>query len=162
MRNFLKFFAFLATVSTSVMLGTAATAEVEKIEFLGEVTFPTGTSFEGTELGGLSGITYDPTQKVYYSISDDRSERAPARFYTLKINLSQNALAGVDVVDVTTLLKPDGQPFEALSLDPEGIVFTKNNSLFISSEGDANRLINPFVNEFDLATGQQLQELPIL
>ena len=159
----------LATVSlwllvnnTTITLTTpsAKDATSKDIEFLGEATFPTGTQFKGTEVGGLSGITYDQSKNVYYSISDDRSNKAPARFYTMKIDLSGGTLKKVDVVNVTTLLKTDQKPFPAYSLDTEGIAFTKKGSLFISSEGDTNRLIKPFVNQFSL-TGKQTQVLPI-
>lgn len=158
----------LANVSLWLLAGTtitlttslATSANSKDIEFLGEATFPTDTQFKGTEVGGLSGITYDQSKNVYYSISDDRSNKAPARFYTLKLDLSQRTLKKVDVVNVTTLLKADGKPFPPLSLDPEGIAFTKNGSLFISSEGDPNRLIKPFVNRFSL-NGKQIQVLPV-
>ena len=65
-------FVRLATVSlwlladTTVTLSLPATATKSKIEFLGEVTFPTDTQFKGTEVGGLSGITYDQSKNVYY------------------------------------------------------------------------------------------------
>lgn len=135
---------------------------VVNLEFLGQAQFNTGLTFEDTQVGGLSGITYDSSKKVYYSISDDRSQFDPARFYTLSINLSDGSLQDGDVIfqDVTTLLNEDGEPFPALSLDPEGIALTQNNTLFISSEGDVSQLVAPFVNQFSLQ-GQELQELPV-
>jgi len=165
---FTKVFACLATFPlwlitefTTVSLTPSATPTNSKdIEFLGQATLPTGTQFKGTEVGGLSGITYDSRKNVYYSISDDRSQKAPARFYTLKIDLSAGSLKKVDVVNVTTLLKADGKPFPELSLDPEGIALTRNGKLFISSEGYVDKLIKPFVNQFSL-TGKLLQVLPI-
>lgn len=134
---------------------------VSTIEFLGEVTLPTGIIFQDTEVGGLSGITYDASQQVYYSISDDRSEKNPARFYTLNIDLSDGTLDSGDVQfqAVTTLKNAEQQPFASRSLDPEGITLV-DRKLYISSEGDANQLINPFVNQFGL-DGQQLAELPV-
>lgn len=135
-------------------------SKTEDIEFLGQATLPTGTQFEGTEVGGLSGITYDPTRNVYYAISDDRSEKSPARFYTLRIDLSQGSLQRVDVINVTTLLDENREPFAPLSLDPEGITLLNDDTLYISSEGDANQLVAPFINQFSL-TGKQFQKLPI-
>ena len=98
----------------------------------------------------------------FYSISDDRSQNAPARFYTLTIKLDQNSLKAVNFTDVTLLKNQDGQTFPALSLDPEGIALTNNGTLYISSEGDATaaNLTNPFVREFSL-TGEQLKALPV-
>ena len=135
---------------------------VTGVEVLGEVNFPTGLSFNGTEVGGLSGLVYDAAAGVYYGISDDRSQINPARFYTLTIDLSDSSLGNGDITftDVTTLTDGSGVPFPALSLDPEGIALTGDGTLYISSEGDANRLINPFINEFSL-TGEQLSALPI-
>lgn len=166
--RFTKVFPPLATFSLwlitefiAVSLTPSTTpTNSEDIKFLGQATLPTGTKFKGTEVGGLSGITYDSRKNVYYSISDDRSQKAPARFYTLKIDLSGGSLKKVDVVNVTTLLKADAKPFPELSLDPEGIALTRNGKLFISSEGDVDKLIKPFVNQFSL-TGKQLQVLPI-
>jgi hypothetical protein len=90
------------------ILATSPTPQttVVNVDFLGQVTFPTGSVVEGTQLGGLSGITYDPSKGVYYSISDDRSQLNPARFYTLDINLSDGELNTGDVTfeNVTTLL----------------------------------------------------------
>ncbi len=135
---------------------------VAGVDFLGEVTFDTGFTFSNTEVGGLSGITYDPFNQVYYSISDDRSQINPARFYTLDIDLSDGALDSGDVTftDVTTLTDESGDPFAPTSVDPEGIAFANNGTLFISSEGDADQLIDPFVNQFSLG-GEQFNTLPV-
>jgi myo-inositol-hexaphosphate 3-phosphohydrolase len=143
--------------------GTDATRRtVTGLEFLGDVTFETGLTFEETEVGGLSGITYDPSDRVYYTISDDRSNINPSRFYTLNINLDDANFETGDVTltDVTTLLDDNGDPFPTGGIDPEGIAFASEGTLFISSEGDANNLLNPFVNEFSLG-GQEFEELEI-
>lgn len=142
--------------------GDYSRQNVSQVEFLGEVTFPTGLLFQNTEVGGLSSLVYDPARQVYYSISDDRSEKNLARFYTLSIDLSDGKLNDGDVKfnNVTTITDASGQPFAKNSLDPEGITLTQDKRLYIASEGDANRLVNPFVNAFSLE-GKQLAELPI-
>lgn len=133
---------------------------VTGLEFLGEVNFPSGFSFGDTEVGGLSGITYDAVRNRYYSLSDDRSENA--RFYTLDIDLSDGRLdiGDVDFEAVTILKDAEGNSFVANSLDPEGLALTSRGTLFVSSEGDANTLVSPFVREFSL-TGRQISELPV-
>lgn len=137
---------------------------VTGVEFLGEVTFPTGYMYDGTQVGGLSGIAYNPNTNLYYAISDDRSQFNPARFYTLSIDLSDGSLDEGDVTfeNVTTLTDENGNPFPEFSLDPEAIALTDEGTLYISSEGErtTTRLIDPFVNEFSL-TGRQLDELPV-
>jgi 3-phytase/alkaline phosphatase D len=142
--------------------GDFSRQNVSQVDFLGEVTFPTGLTFRDTEVGGLSGLVYDSEKEVYYTISDDRSEKNPARFYTLSIDLSDGQLNDGDVTfnNVTTITDQSGQAFAKNRLDPEGITLSDNGALYISSEGDANNLINPFVNAFSLE-GKQLSELPV-
>ncbi len=155
-----------AEVTVAPITPDVSRKTVTGVDFIGEVTFPTGFTFDSTEVGGLSSITYDPFNKVYYTISDDRSQFDPARFYTLTINLADGSLDSGDVAfqKATTLLDESGNPFTPLSLDPEGITFTNNGTLFISSEGevrpDLGRLTNPFVNQFSLG-GQQFNTLPV-
>lgn len=157
---FIVCFLMAATVAIWVNQSAKSFA-VTKIDFIGRAIFPTGSPFQGTEIGGLSGITYDAGKQVYYAISDDRSSKAPARLYTLKINLQSGKLEKEQIAftNVTTLLDEKGKSFSELSLDPEGIVFT-GNSVFVSSEGDVDRQINPFIKEFSL-DGKLLKTLAI-
>jgi len=96
---------------------------VADIEFLGEVTFPTGFTYDGTIVGGLSGLTYEADTGRYFAISDDRSQFGPARFYALDIDVADGALDAGDVTftDVTTIKRLDGTTFPPLFIDPEGI-----------------------------------------
>ncbi|MCP6762037.1 MAG: esterase-like activity of phytase family protein [Fischerella sp. CENA71] len=156
---------FLAIFLISLLLSNFRTSAVEiaDIKFIGSDTLPKGYLFQRTEVGGLSGITYDTKNDLYYAISDDRSNKAAARFYTLKINLSQGSLqdGGVTIVGVTPLINEAGKSFSNGSIDAEGIALTNKSTVFISSEGDANQLINPFIKEFSLFSGKELRTLPI-
>lgn len=137
---------------------------VASVEVLGELTFPTGTMFQNTEVGGLSSIVYDPNTGLYYAISDDRSQINNARYYTIYIDVSDGSLDDGDVqfVRVTTILDENGQPFAAGSLDPEGIALTARGTLFISSEGSAGATppIDPFIKRF-VRSGVQNGELVV-
>jgi hypothetical protein len=137
--------------------------EVSSIEFIGEATLAKGLTFQKTEVGGLSGITFDAKNNLYYAISDDRGEKANARFYTLKIDLSKDYLqkGRVVPVSVTTFLNKNGQTFRSSETDTEGIALTNKASVFISSEGDAAKFIDPFIKEFSLASGREIATLPI-
>ena len=137
--------------------------EITDINFIGQATLPNNTTFQQTAIGGLSGITYDPKKNLYYVISDDRGQKAPARFYTLKIDLSKGKLTngGVVPVGVTTLLNENGQKFPTGETDTEGIALTSKDTVFISSEGDVIQLINPFIKEFILSSGKEITTLPI-
>ncbi|BAY46513.1 hypothetical protein SAMD00079811_41250 [Scytonema sp. HK-05] len=141
----------------------ASAFPITEIDFIGSATFPTDFSFQKTPMGGFSGITYDAKKELYYTISDDRSEKAPARFYTLKIDLSKGSLTdgGVVPVGVTTLLNESSQPFPTGSIDSEGISLTNKETLYISSEGDNSKQIKPFIKEFSISSGKELTTLPI-
>ncbi|MDJ0590598.1 MAG: esterase-like activity of phytase family protein [Pleurocapsa sp. MO_226.B13] len=135
---------------------------VTSLEFLGEVSFETGFTFEETEVGGISGITYDRTNNIYYALANDRSTINDARYYDVAIDLSDGSLdeGDVEFTGVTTLLNAGESPFTASSIDPEAIALSDEGTLFISSEGDANNLVDPFVAEFD-RDGQIIDELPV-
>ncbi|MEA5626363.1 esterase-like activity of phytase family protein [Nostoc sp. UHCC 0251] len=137
--------------------------EVSSIEFIGEATLPKGLIYQKTEVGGLSGITYDAKNNLYYAISDDRGQKAAARFYTLKIDLSKGSIQknGVIPVNITTLLNSNNQAFGAGESDTEGITLTNKKTVFISSEGDAEKLINPSIKEFSLSSGKEIATLTI-
>ena len=137
---------------------------VVEIELLGLVTFDTGYKSGDTEVGGLSGITYDPERNIYYVLSDDRGHVDPARFYSVEIDLSDGKLDDGDIIflDAIRLKDDESTLFVTGSIDPEGIEFVSPDRLYISSEGDtgARPLIEPFVNFFNLE-GEQIGALPI-
>ncbi|QLE58745.1 esterase-like activity of phytase family protein [Nostoc sp. TCL26-01] len=137
--------------------------EISNIKFIGQATLAKGLSFQKTEVGGLSGITYDAKDNLYYAISDDRGQKANTRFYTFKIDLEKGVLQDSNVmpVGVTNLLDENGQPFPSGKTDTEGIAITKEETVFISSEGDVGRLIAPFIKEVILSSGRVTRTLPI-
>ena len=135
---------------------------VTGVEFIGEASFETGFTFNQTEVGGISGLTYDRANNIYYALSDDRSTINDARYYDVAIDLGDGSLdeGDVEFEEVTTLLNAGESAFAAASVDPEGIALTEEGTLFISSEGDADNLIDPFIAEFSL-DGQIFNELPL-
>lgn len=142
-------------------LGPATSSRVS-IQHLDTMVIPTGARFKGSEIGGISGIAYDPEAAVYHLLSDDRSEHGPARFFTATIDTEKLLTAGdfFQIIGLTTLKKEDGTLFPRGAIDPEGIVIHANGELSICSEGNAERGIAPFVNRFS-ADGQQIEQLPI-
>lgn len=135
------------------------------LEFLDSYELPQ-TSFENTVVGGLSAIAYDQVSDRFYVLSDDRSQRGSARFYTMKLDLQATSNEAISIENLTiekvTLLKDqNGNLFAPGTIDPEGIALSPRGTVFISSEGAPDRNINPFVAEFDLATGKQLSTVPV-
>ena len=162
--------ALLSFLTTACAPSQARTAEQRtfldlSLEFLGEYQLPK-MKFKDTPVGGLSALTYDRQRNKFYALSDDRSQFAPARFYTLGLSVKRSdtgeiGLDKVDVEDVTFITDENGQTFANGSLDPEGIALSPKGTVFISSEGVPSKGIAPFIREFDLKTGQQQQSLRI-
>jgi 3-phytase/alkaline phosphatase D len=170
-------FGLIVTVTLALLLLTpavATTAEdgggaqtVIDVEFLGEVVVPTGTVFEGTEIGGLSSITFDPARNVYHTLSDDQGNRPtadPVRYYTVAIDLADGTLDAGDLefVAVTQLFETQTTPFPPGGLDPEGFTLGREGFFFMSSEGNtlANPIIDPFIRRYN-RNGRVTASLPI-
>jgi len=121
---------------------------VSHLKFLSEYVVPYNKDFENTVVGGLSGIDYDPQKKVYYMVSDDRSERNPARFYEAEISISKNKID--DVIFLNTKffknnignVYPDAHNDPYHTPDPEAMRYNAKKNTFIwSSEGE--RIVRP-------------------
>ncbi|MDQ2627110.1 MAG: esterase-like activity of phytase family protein [Actinomycetota bacterium] len=119
---------------------------VPRLDYLGQTRLAPSTVFAGTTVGGLSAISYDPGRDCYYVISDDRSASGPARFYTVRLSVSDRGIGAAAIMGVHPLLDEHGRPFEPRSFDssppvvppdPEGIAFDSGRQrLYWSSEGE--------------------------
>ncbi|MGN6531510.1 MAG: esterase-like activity of phytase family protein [Ginsengibacter sp.] len=123
------------------------TGQIHGLKFLSEYVIPYNQRFENTVIGGLSGIDYYPEKKEYYLISDDRSEKNPARFYTADITINKDKIDTIIFLKNTFLKDRMGNfypntlqnPFE--TPDPEALRYNHDNNTFIwSSEGE--RIVN--------------------
>lgn len=154
--------AALATAGGVLSVGASGGSKPPALEFLGQAIVPTGTTYAGTVVGGLSSVTYDAARGVFYVLSDDQSQLNPARFYTLRVDLSDGRLDNGDVqfAGVTTLLAPDGLPYPTASFDPEGLTLTKSGELIVTSEGIASRGIAAWIRRYGL-DGTYLGDLPV-
>lgn len=146
------------------------------LDFLGEYRLPKMT-FDNTPVGGLSAIAYDRQRDRFYALSDDRSQQAPARFYTLRLTLNSNdspndsepgtvspgviSIDKVEVEGVTLLKGENGETYVSGTINPEGFALSPRQTVFVSSEGVTGDQVPPFIGEFDLRTGQWQQYLPI-
>ena len=132
------------------------------LEFIDQYEIPKAT-YQDTVVGGLSAIAYNRQQDVFYVLSDDRSERSPARFYTFKLKVKQtdDAAMAIDSFEpeAVTILSDESGEYQPGSIDPEGIAISPRNTIFISSEGDPTKDVKPFIGEFELQTGKKLTDL---
>lgn len=147
------------------------------LQYLGQAQLASNSTFAGTVVGGLSGISYDPGRDCYYVISDDRSAKGPARFYTVRLAVSDRGVDDVAISAVHPLLDEGGRPFgppafdatpPVIPPDPEGIAFDSGRQrLYWSSEGERRTggprgavLADPWVRTAGL-DGSYLGRFPI-
>lgn len=140
MRALLQVIAICVTAAYNV---NAQKATISSLKLLGEYDVPHNLQFEGTTVGGLSGIDYDAKNKLYYLISDDRSAINSARFYAAKIVFTGTGIDTVYFTGVTLLQQKNGKPYPNAKQDPkhtpdpEAIRYNPHtNRLTWSSEGE--------------------------
>ncbi len=158
-------FSFLMTFGAAPVLAQDRVFLNLSLDFLGEYQLPK-MNFLDTPVGGLSAITYNRRRDLFYALSDDPSQLAPARFYTFKLALNSTetekiGIQKIDIESVTFLTDKDGQTYPKGTIGPEGIALTPQQTVFISSSGVARDSIAPLVQEFDINSGQMRQSLPI-
>jgi hypothetical protein len=153
-------FGLLALASALFLGGCAqlpahAPETVTQLRLIGEQRLPWRPAFDGTMVGGLSGIDYDARHGDWVLISDDRSDHNPARYYRASLRYDDKAFTAIALTAVTTLRQPDGSAYpsskqsaagtgvvpdlEAVRVDP------RDGSIWYSSEGDVARDLSPFV-----------------
>jgi len=146
MRHSIGYFlvvTFFTCSCTSAKRAVQTTADPVSLHLLGEYVFPYNLNFKQTTVGGLSGIDYDAANDLYYMISDDRSEKSPARFYTAKISVSEKGIDSVRLLNVVNLLTQSGNTYPGHDQypqgtpDPEAVRYNPiSNQLVWSSEGE--------------------------
>ncbi len=104
---------------------------------------PYQLSFQQTTVGGLSGIDFDSTEQLFYTICDDRSALQPARFYGMKIMFSDKKIDTIIFQQAVTLQQPNGKAYPSSkenpqqTPDPEAIRYNPiTQQLIWTSEGE--------------------------
>lgn len=117
---------------------------------LGERTVPHKLAFQGTTVGGLSGIDRNPCTGEYVFISDDRSYLQPARFYTARLDVDAGGVHAVEFTGTHPFRRPDGSFYSAPPLgdgktvDPEEIrVDPLSCTYWWAQEGDRPKAAGP-------------------
>ena len=124
-----------------------------RLRLIGESRIAHRLQFQGTTVGGLSGIDYDAASGLYYLISDDGSSINPARFYTARIVLGMDRLGAPELLGVTTLRQANGSLYPSALQggpvpDPEAIRWrAASNTLLWTSEGHAPNGTAPWLRE---------------
>jgi len=141
----------------------AAPAEVtiSSLALIGQQILPRRMEFEGTVVGGLSGIDYDAAHQRYLLISDDRTTMDspdPPRMYTATLTFDASGFSEVTFLSTFPMKRPDGSVYPKVPdpevADPESVRIDPNTGNYVwVSEGDRAltavppRLIDPFLRE---------------
>lgn len=156
-----------AAAAAALLLSLPAAAQT--LTYLGQQIVQGSPLFHGVPVGGLSSIDHVPATGRYLAICDDRSDRAPARFYELSLDLSKFRRspnpgdAGVSWVGMTTIQDLDGQPFGRNRVDPESLrLDSKRNLIYWSNEGQrvSASMQNPTLRRMTL-DGRPAGEFPV-
>ncbi|MEO6188667.1 MAG: esterase-like activity of phytase family protein [Ginsengibacter sp.] len=161
-RRSLFLFTIVILIFSCTATRKARDTNIHSLKFLSEFVIPYNTQFKETKVGGFSGIDYDRKKNVYYVITDDRSDRNPARFYKIKIDISGYKIDSVYLVETIFLKNAKGEFYpksteDALHTpDPESIRYNASTRTLVwSSEGeriirpDKIVLENPAITEID-------------
>ena len=123
---------------------------VAQARLLGERTVPHKLAFQGTTVGGLSGIDRNPCTGEYVFISDDRSYLQPARFYTARLDVDAGGVHAVDFTGTHPFRRPDGSFYsdptlgDGKTVDPEEIrVDPLSCAYWWAQEGDRPKAAGP-------------------
>ncbi|MGY0502680.1 esterase-like activity of phytase family protein [Nocardia sp. FBN12] len=154
-----------AVLFGAMVVGVSAPGAVADpgVRVLGEQVVAHDVDYRGTVVGGLSGIDYLAGTGEYVLISDDRSEKGPARFYTARIPVGETGIGEVSFTGTAPLRRADGAVYSPKSVDPEDIrVDPWTGDYFWTQEGEraGGVLADPSVR-VTRADGGFAAELPI-
>lgn len=126
-----------------------------QLRLIGEQRIGWKQDYQGTAVGGLSGIDYDAKNDRWIMTSDDRSAINPARFYAAKLRYDAQQVAPIDITGVHFYKQADGSAYpnlkawrarggevpdiESIRLDP------RDGSIWYTSEGDRKLGAQPFI-----------------
>ncbi|MES2611009.1 MAG: esterase-like activity of phytase family protein [Pseudomonadota bacterium] len=136
---------------------------VGSLRLIGQQILPRRMEYQGTVVGGISGIDYDEKSNQFVLLSDDRtttdSANAP-RMYTVRLNYDANSFSGVQFLSTFSMKQPGGAVYpkvpDPLVADPESVRIDRATGNYVwVSEGDrtlasgtsAARIIDPFIRE---------------
>ena len=164
----------IPALAIAILLSACASlpqdAPIAGLRLIGEQRIALKQAFQGTTVGGLSGIDYDAASGTWVMESDDRSEINPARFYRATLSYDSEKFSAVTLKSVHFFAQPDGSRYPNLAharldkgdevADIESIrVDPSDGSVWYSSEGNRKVGLQPFVRHAD-RDGRFLATLP--
>lgn len=126
----------IALLSLVFSLQGFAQNKVSPFQFVADFNFPTSATVNEYQLGGLSGCAYNEATKRLMAISDDRSERGPARLYEFDLDFTKGYK--LTPKSVLPLKDEKGEFFGKKKVDFEAISLLGNGNFLLSSEGNGD------------------------
>jgi hypothetical protein len=143
MRVLLIFLLFAIGSTASAHVTASCDTSISQLKFLNEYVVRHNQEFRSTTIGGLSGIDYDQANNVYYVLTDDRSSVNSARYYTVRIPVSEKGIDTVEFVDFNYLTQADGTHYPDARKDPtktvdfEALRYNfRTKQIVVASEGE--------------------------
>ena len=103
--------SILLTACSPLTTSKAPSTSTSSLCFIGEQRLPWRQPFQGTLVGGLSGIDYDAASGEWILIADDRSAINPARYYRARLSYDEHLFKSAELTGVTELRQPDGSTY---------------------------------------------------
>ena len=143
---------------TLVVAATAATAVAQpEIRQIDKLDLPSDHSWLGTQVGGISGIDFEPGWNSWALISDDKGNHGPVRGYLADVQINGDRLTNVEVNLVMPMCWGTGELMKGPQYDGESIRFLPHRDYFgeptliWASEGAAQQGYPPRL--YEVCTG---------
>lgn len=170
--NFLRqIFQLTALLSLATPL-FATPSTIGKLRLIGNYVLSPDVRINSTLVGGLSGIDYDPAQKNWVAISDDKAQYAPVRFYRIKMDYDLERIKNTSVL-TTVLFKDRNNHYyhnnlfivpdaEAIRIDPlDGSIWWTGEGYVGEENRPSSKIRHPSVFH-SRKNGDYIKELPPL
>lgn len=108
-------------VALAMMIGTITAGPASAARSDVEVVGIAKIDDAGPGVFGLSAIDYDATNDRWLLLSDDRAASPGPRFFTATLAFKTGGVLDLEVEKATTIQAPDGKPYSAAQIDPEGL-----------------------------------------
>ncbi len=149
----------LTVLAVVICLLVGISAFSMSLKYLGSFDPPrNGWTFNGINVGGISGLTL-ASDGSFYAVCDDKGSNVdpPGLLYKLNIDVDETGIHGVNVVGVVHLKTTDGGSYAPNSIDAEDVLWTPTGFIVCSERDQDN---NPWIRQFS-HDGGFLSSIPV-
>ncbi|MCA9271742.1 MAG: esterase-like activity of phytase family protein [Phycisphaerales bacterium] len=139
------------------LIAIAAVTTQPELRQLDRLDLPSDHSWLGTQVGGISGIDFEPGWNSWALVSDDKGNHGPVRGYLADVQINGERLTNVEVTLVLPMCWGTGELMKGPQYDAESIRFLPHRDYFgdptliWASEGAAQQGYPPKL--YEMCTG---------